>query len=77
MALQHVLGDGEPEPGTAAHAAAGEIDSIKTFGDARYVFRGYANAVVADAKVRRAAVAWLPCDVDGTTIRAVAHGIVV
>src|SRR3546814_9554213 len=48
MAVDDVLDDGEPQPGAAEVAAAGGIDPVEPFGQARQVLARDALAMVAD-----------------------------
>jgi len=50
--VEHVLDDGEPEPGAAAFARTAGGDAVEAFGDAWQVRGGNAEAAVGDREDR-------------------------
>ena len=74
VARQHVLDDGQPQPGAAGAARAAAVDPVEAFGEPRDVLRLDADAGVAHGE-RRLAVRASPSDLDLAALRRVAHGV--
>src|SRR5680860_523153 len=74
MPLQHVLDDGETQPGTAAGSRAVLVDAIKALGDARDVLRLDATTMILNDKIGALHIR-MPAQDDITTGRRIADGV--
>ena len=60
MAAQHVLDDGEAEPGAAEPACRARFDAVEPLGEARQVLLGDAGPLVGDRTAHAGAAAAAP-----------------
>ncbi len=74
-----MLGDRQPQPGTARLARTSTIDTVEALGQPRNMLRGNADTGVAHAELCVAGLAvdqnGVPCQADGAAVRGVAHRV--